>query len=141
MGPIDEPSGVQQVDATGITGSPGEAPETAVATADDFFNAKPELYRLEIPELGRVVYIRAISVGERDTWERKYAGSGVIKNMLRASLIQLVVVDASGKHIFKPNDLNRVASMPACIAEPMFDAACRQNRLLKQEVDSLGNAG
>jgi len=42
-----------------------------------------------------------------------------------------------GRLLFTEDQVNDVASLPASGVDKVFDAACRLNRLLKEDVESL----
>jgi hypothetical protein len=92
--------------------------------------------RVEVPEWGGALWVRSISAGERDTYERR-ALEGGRRDLVRAMLVMLCAVDGEGRRLFSEADVELLAGRDAAPMHRVFDAACRLNRIGPQEVAEL----
>lgn len=110
----------------------------SVFDADAFFSMKPGIVPVTTPGYPFPIFIREISAGERDVWERRYAGTKVKeKSHLRASLVALCAVDSDGNRLFTDAEIPALAKRPSALISPIFDAACEHNHLLKDDIDAM----
>jgi hypothetical protein len=94
---------------------------------------------IEVPEWGLTVQVRELTAGQRDKFEGEQVsatGPEKFKNF-RARLVVLTACVPGGRLLFTEDQVNDVASLPASGVDKVFDAACRLNRLLKEDVESL----
>ncbi len=108
-----------------------------VLTRDDFLNFRPEGPSRElvsVPALGGDVYVRRITAGERDDFERSMRGS---TRRVRAFITALVCVDADGKPLFTGKDIEWLAEKPAYALEPIIEAHGRLNSMTQDDIESL----
>jgi len=107
-----------------------------VLTRDDFlnFDAGPARELVSVPALGGDVYVRRITAGERDDFERTMKGS--TKNV-RAFVVALVTVDADGNPLFSGKDIEWLAGKPSFALEPIIDAHQRLNGMSRADIKEL----
>lgn len=97
-------------------------------TKEQIFAAKfDRLKRHHVPEWGGDVWIKAMSAGERDTFEAKYRdlkgeGKDPLRN-LRARLACATVCDEDGNRIFADADVDALADHPASALDRIADIA------------------
>lgn len=107
-----------------------------VLSRDDFFNLpEPKRERVAVPALGGDVFVRQITAGERDDFERGMrAGDG---KHLRPLIVALVTVDEDGKPLFSAKDLGWLASKPVAALEPILNAHARLNYMSADDMAEL----
>jgi hypothetical protein len=103
--------------------------------------------RLEVPEWGGVVYLKALTARERDAYEisclktnrqgkREFDGRNV-----RAKLASLTLVDESGARLFSEEDMNALGRKSAKALDRIFDKATDMNGLSERDREALeGNS-
>ena len=95
--------------------------------------------RVEVPEWGLAVHVRELTAGQRDKFEGEQVsatGQQKYKNF-RARLVVLTACRQDGGLLFTEAQVDDVAALPASGVDRVFDSACRLNRLLKEDVESL----
>lgn len=97
------------------------------------------LKRVAVPEWGGEVFIRVMSVGERDTYERKWIGkkeTGI--DNFRTQYLAGVLCDETGKLLFSRDQIDRLASKSGAVMGRLFDEAMKHNRMTEEDVQELG---
>lgn len=101
-----------------------------------FFAALPPLRREEVKlPNGSSVWVRQVTVGERDRIEIALAGKSAAG--IRAHLAIATVVDEAGSPIFAEADFDRLSDLPARSLEPIFEAVQRLNAITDEDVEAL----
>jgi hypothetical protein len=103
---------------------------------------KATKFRVEevsIPEWGNDVYVREMSSGDRDLFEAQQTeAKGLAKYQnFRARIVCACVCDAAGNRLFADTDVGEIAKLPHGPVGTAFDAACRLNGLLEDNVKAL----
>lgn len=109
--------------------------------------AKPSaLTPLYVPDWDATIYIRELTLAERDEFEKGQIvynddGSMSMETVgLKARLIVLCVTDENGERLFSNEDEGEVNSLGAAATELVFAACQRVNKMRKQDVnDPLGS--
>lgn len=89
-----------------------------------------------------MVRVRSLSGAERDRFEASIIGENT-KNKrrnlanLRARLVSLTVVDAEGKPLFRPNDVEALGKKSAAALDRVFGVAMRLAGMRDEDVDEL----
>lgn len=96
---------------------------------DWFVQARPRVHHLALTHHGTVA-LREISVADRLELER--CAKGAVDRSV-ARLVQMSMIDDSGRTLFTPEDLETIERMPASIVLPIFHAACRLNGIGEPE--------
>lgn len=102
---------------------------------------RPET-EVEVPEWGGVVFIRALSGTDRDSWEQSVLeqhGEDVQVNMAgaRAKLAALSIVDADGERMFSEDEIDELSKKSGRALDRIFSAARKLNGITKEDVDEL----
>lgn len=96
------------------------------------------LLKLSVPEWGGDVYIRVMTVGERDAyeneWQRKKE-TGV--DDFRTKFLVRCLVDEKGNRLFDNGDVARLATKSARIMNRVWLAAMEHNNLSDQSIEEL----
>jgi hypothetical protein len=99
------------------------------------------LKKVNVPEWGGEVFIRVMSVGERDSYERKWIGhkSDGIDNF-RTEYLARVLCDEQGKLLFNRDQIGAFAQKSGAVMGTLFDLAMRHNRMTEEDVVELGKS-
>jgi hypothetical protein len=94
------------------------------------------------PEWGGDVRVRSITGTQRDAYEASIMGSNGADKKLnlrnaRVKLIVLGAVDAEGRAIFTPDDVNQLGRKNAAPIDRLFDACRRLAGMSPEDVDKL----
>ena len=96
------------------------------------------LKEVEVPEWGGNVFVRVMTVGERDSYENEWI---VNKNKgvenFRSKFLQRVLCDEEGKLLFTAAEINLLASKSARVITRIWEAAMRHNALTDGDVEEL----
>ena len=99
------------------------------------------LKELKVPEWGGSVYVRIMTVGERDDYERKWIGQKDrgIENF-RTEYLSRVLCDEKGDLLFNRNQIEALAKKSGAVMGRLFDEAMRHNKMTEADVEQLGKA-
>lgn len=96
------------------------------------------LLKLSVPEWGGDVYIRVMTVGERDAyeneWQRKKE-TGV--DDFRTKFLVRCLVDEKGNRLFDNGDVAKLATKSARVMNRVWLAAMEHNNLSDQSIEEL----
>lgn len=110
----------------------------AALTADQILSAddaKP--LEVAVPEWGGSVFIRVMSVGERDAYERKWIGkreTGI--DNFRTEYLSRVLCDEKGNLLFTPEKATALAAKSGAVMGRLFDAAMKHNYMQEDAVEN-----
>lgn len=120
----------------------------ALSKPEDFFAFTPTVERVPLPAIGRDVFVRALSVGERDALDEScYVGEGKDRHQdlskFRTSLLRFALCkDESGAPVFSAKDDAAIARLSSEVFEPAFDAALRKSGMSVKAKEAIaGNSG
>lgn len=109
-------------------------------TADQILAADDlGLKEVKVPEWGGSVYVRVMSVGERDDYERMWIGkkeTGV--ENFRTQYLARVLCDENGKLLFTREQTAELASKSGSVMGRLFDVAMKHNAMTEEDVNELG---
>lgn len=96
-----------------------------------------------IPELDGTVIVQGLSGAQRDAFEASiFKQRGKTRELqmqnLRARLVALCVVDATGARVFQDEDAAALGQTRADILDRIFGVAQHLSGLREQDVDELG---
>jgi len=96
------------------------------------------LFEVEVPEWGGTVFVRVMSVGERDSYENEWI---VNKNKgvenFRSKFLQRVLCDEKGELLFTASEIDLLAKKSARVITRIWEAAMRHNALSDGDVEEL----
>jgi hypothetical protein len=104
---------------------------------------KKNLLPVEVPEWGLTVWIKQLTVGERDSFEadafaaRK--GDGLMDNP-RSKFLVRTLCDEQGQLLCKPEEFAELAALSSKPMERLFEQAQKHNRLTNDDVEELGKS-
>jgi len=98
------------------------------------------LLPVEVPEWGLTVWIKQLTVGERDSFEAEAfaarKGDGLMDNP-RSKFLVRTLCDESGKPLCKPEEFAELAALSSKPMERLFEEAQKHNRLTNDDVEEL----
>jgi hypothetical protein len=99
------------------------------------------LLRISVPEWGGEVFVRVMSVGERDSYERLWIGKREtgIENF-RTEYLARVLCDDTGKLLFTRADIDALADKSGAVMGRLFDAAMSHNQMTEGDAEQLGKS-
>lgn len=110
--------------------------------------AATEIVTVSVPAWSGRVYLRSLTMREREQYE---AASWIVEDGKiraapggdrRARLLILCLATAEGHRLFRDEDLEAVASLPAAATEGIYLAALRLNGMDAESLEAfLGNSG
>lgn len=94
--------------------------------------------RVSVPEFDGELYVRVLTVGERDAYENLWLtrGQGGVKDF-RSQLLCRVLCDENGARIYTDADVAEVAALDGSILSRVFDIAAAHNKLTEKDVREL----
>ena len=96
------------------------------------------LLEVDVPEWGGSVFIRVMSVGERDSYENDWMvnkSKGV--DNFSAKFLQRVLCDEKGQLLFSPDEVAALAKKSAKVVGTLWEAAMRHNKMTDEDVEEL----
>ena len=97
--------------------------------------------KVHVKEWNLDVYVRVMSVGERDDWELSWVdirNKGMSKfDNFRAFYLVRTLCDEHGVRLWKDDELQEVADLDGAVMGELFDVAQRHNKLTEADVVEL----
>lgn len=96
------------------------------------------LLEVQVPEWGGSVFVRVMTVGERDSYENDWMvnKSKGVENF-RSKFLQRVLCDEEGELLFKANEIDLLAKKSARVTIRVWEAAMKHNALSDDDVEEL----
>lgn len=97
--------------------------------------------KVHVRDWGIDVYVRVLSVGERDDWELAWIdirSKGVEKfKNFRAFYLARTLCDEHGVRIWQDSEIDEVAALDGAVMGELFDIAQKHNKLTEADVVEL----
>jgi hypothetical protein len=96
------------------------------------------LLEVQVPEWGGSVFVRVMTVGERDSYENEWMvnkATGV--NNFRSKFLQRVLCNEKGELLFSRDEVEKLAAKSAKVIGRVWEAAMRHNHLSDKDVEEL----
>ena len=97
------------------------------------------LLEVKVKEWGGSVFIRVMTVGERDEYERMWIGkrdTGIAN--FRTEYLQRVLCDEKGTLLFTRDQIEKLGKKSAAVMTRLFDRAMKHNAMSEADVEELG---
>ena len=99
--------------------------------------------KVDVPELGGFIYIRAMSGVERDAWEKSLiTGRGKRRDVdttnVRAKLVARTATDEKGQRLFDDGDAAALGNLRVDALTKLFAVAQRLSGVTDEDVEELG---
>jgi hypothetical protein len=94
--------------------------------------------RVEVPEWHGDVYIRVMTVGERDAYELEYQQKKATgMDDFRTKFLVRCLVDEKGERLFTNGEITLLASKNARVVNRLWEAAIKHNDLAEEKIEEL----
>ena len=96
------------------------------------------LLKVTVPDWGGDVFIRVMTVGERDAYEREWIGkreTGI--DNFRAKFLARCLCDENGKRLFSDEEVGLLASKNARTCSMLWSKAMSHNAITNDDVEEL----
>lgn len=100
------------------------------------------LKKVAVPEWGGDVFIRLITAGERERFERLFIGykdRGIPDNY-RCKYLLAALCDEKGNQLFTAENLDALAAKSGATIGRIYDAAMAHNKMTEEAVQELGKS-
>ena len=96
------------------------------------------LKEVDVPEWGGSVFLRVMTVGERDSYENDWMinKSKGVENF-RSKFLQRVLCDEKGELLFTASEIDLLAKKSARVITRIWEAAMKHNALSDGDVEEL----
>lgn len=96
------------------------------------------LLEVQVPEWGGSVFIRVMTVGERDSYENEWmANKSTGVTNFRSKFLQRVLCNDQGELLFTKDEVEALAKKSAKVIGTLWEAAMRHNKLTDADVEEL----
>lgn len=95
--------------------------------------------KVQVDGLAEPLYMRVMTVGERDAWELAGLESknGKIPPDFRSRYLAATLCDSDGKRLFSDAEWHEIAAMDSGIVGKLFDIAAKHNKLSEADITEL----
>lgn len=96
------------------------------------------LLKVNVKEWGGEVFIRVMTVGELDAYQREWVGkreTGV--ENFRTKFLAKCLCDQAGQRLFTDEQIDKLAEKSAKVIGRLFDKAAAHNAITEQDVEEL----
>lgn len=95
--------------------------------------------KVSVDGLAEPLYVRVLTVGERDAWEilALRSPTGKVPDNFRSRYLAMTLCDASGSRLFGDDEWPELAAMDSGIVGNLFDVAARHNKLSEADITEL----
>jgi hypothetical protein len=108
-------------------------------TADQILAADDAaLLEVKVKEWGGSVFIRVMSVAERDAYERMWIGkrdTGI--DNFRTEYLQRVLCDEKGSLLFTREQIEKLGQKSSAVMSRLFEKATKHNAMSEADVEEL----
>lgn len=95
--------------------------------------------RLELPELGGFVFVKGMTGGERDEFEKSCRDpKGRLRGNTRARLAVRTVVNEDGSRVFTDDDIQTVGRIRVDVLQKVFNLAQKLSGISDADVEERG---
>jgi len=99
------------------------------------------LLEVKVKQWGGSVWIRVMSVAERDSYERMWIGkrdTGVAN--FRTEYLVRTLCDEKGELLFSKEQIEKLGQKSGAVMARLFDAAIKHNGMSEADVEELGKS-
>lgn len=106
--------------------------------ADQIFAANDmSLVPVEVPEWNGTVYVRVMSVGEMEAYQREFAEKREKMENWRSKLLVRCICDKDGKALFTNDQVEKLGTKSVKVMSRLFDLAMKHNAVTEKDVEEL----
>ena len=99
------------------------------------------LLKVKVKEWGGEVFVRVMSVGERDSYERMWIGrkeTGV--ENFRTEYLARTLCDEKGELLFSRSQIEALSKKSGAVCGKLFEKALAHNNMTEADVEELGKS-
>ena len=95
--------------------------------------------KVEVAGLDCELYVRVLSVGERDRWELSCvtSPSGKLPPDFRSKYLAMALCDEDGKRLWTDDEWQEVAELDGGIVGNLFEVAIKHNKMSEADLKEL----
>lgn len=95
--------------------------------------------KVQVDGLPEPLYVRVMTVGERDAWEvlALRSQNGKVPDDFRSRYLALTLCDQHGSRLYGDEEWHEIAGMDAGIMSNVFDVAAKHNKLSEADIIEL----
>ena len=95
--------------------------------------------KVTVAGLDDPLYVRVMTVGERDAWEvlALRSQTGKVPDDFRSRYLASTLCDEDGTRLFNDDEWREIAAMDSGIVSNMFDVAAKHNKLSEADIIEL----
>lgn len=107
-------------------------------TADQILAADDlALVPVNVKEWGGTVYIRVVSVGEMERYQREFSEKKEKMEDWRSKLLVRCLCDKDGKQLFTADQIEKLSAKSVKVVARLFDLAMKHNAVTEKDVEEL----
>jgi hypothetical protein len=108
-------------------------------TADQILAADDlGLLKVDVKEWGGEVFIRVMTVGELDAYQKEWVGKKEVGvDNFRTKFLARCLCDDKGQRLFTDEQIEQLASKSAKVVSRLFDKAAAHNAITEKDVEEL----
>lgn len=95
--------------------------------------------RVQVAGVDDALYVRVMTVGERDAWESLALQSpnGKVPPNFRSRYLASTLCDEDGKRLFADEEWPQIAELDSGIISNLFDVAAKHNKMSEADITEL----
>ena len=106
---------------------------------EQFLSKRPRVVEFEIPAWGESVFIKILSVSEREGLTEKYTSPEWANRIVMTDFVTQTVCDANGNRLFTASDVDAIKEQDADVIRSIYDKAMSVNSFGPKAVDDSKN--
>lgn len=94
--------------------------------------------KVDVPEWGGAIYLKVMSVGERDSYENEWVKSKLTgMDNFRTRFLVRTICDVQGNRLFENKDIPKLMEKSAAVMGSLWDTSMSLNKLKNEDVEEL----
>lgn len=95
--------------------------------------------KVQVDGMDDPLYVRVMTVGERDAWEilAIRSANGKVPDNFRSRYLAMTLCDASGVRLFQDDQWQEIAALDSGVVSNLFDVAAKHNKLSEADITEL----
>jgi hypothetical protein len=94
--------------------------------------------KVDVPEWGGAIYLKVMSVGERDSYENEWVKSKLTgMENFRTRFLVRTICDGQGNRLFENKDIPNLMEKSAAVMGRLWDESMSLNKLKNEDVEEL----
>lgn len=95
--------------------------------------------KVQVEGVQEPLYVRVMTVGERDAWEilAIRSSNGKVPDNFRSRYLAMTLCDSSGTRLFEDDQWQEIAALDSGVVSNLFDVAAKHNKLSEADITEL----